>query len=80
MKIREVIGQLYGVETIAVGSSIRDLARLRRVYGSGRWRKLKGFGKVVTEGGRIRSAEVHGYEARNWEKGTEGETVPGLIR
>lgn len=26
-----------------MGSSIRDLPRLRKTYGRGRWRKLKGF-------------------------------------
>jgi hypothetical protein len=31
---------------IAIGRSIREVARLRRVYGSGRWRKVKGFATV----------------------------------
>ena len=30
------------VETIAVGTGIRELKRLRRLYGVGRWRKMKG--------------------------------------
>jgi len=38
----EIVGEITQIETIAVGGSIRDLARLRRVYGRGRWRKLKG--------------------------------------
>jgi hypothetical protein len=63
VKVREVIGKLHDVETIAVGSSIRELPRLRKMYGSGRWRKRNGFEKVVTESGSIRSAEVHSYEA-----------------
>jgi hypothetical protein len=63
MDVRKVVGQLYDFEVIAVGWSIRDLPRLRKLYGSGRWRKLKGIGEVVTASGRIRLAEVHWYEA-----------------
>jgi hypothetical protein len=37
----EVVGEIADVETIAVGRSIRDLVRLRKAYGSGRWRKMK---------------------------------------
>ena len=51
------------VETIAVGSSIRDIARLRQAFGSGRWRKLKGEATVQLAGGSVRQAEVHWYEA-----------------
>jgi hypothetical protein len=32
----EVVGGISDVETIAVGSSIREAARLRKVYGPGR--------------------------------------------
>jgi hypothetical protein len=38
----EIIGEITDVESIAVGSSIREIARLRKTYGLGRWRKLKG--------------------------------------
>ncbi|MBM3758014.1 MAG: hypothetical protein FJW38_29040 [Acidobacteria bacterium] len=50
-------------ETIAVRHSIRDLARFRRLYGQGRWRKLKAVANVELADGRIRLAEVHWYEA-----------------
>jgi hypothetical protein len=59
----EIIGELEGVETIAIGRSIRDLARLRRRYGTGRWRKLKGTGTVRLRSGAVRRAEIHWYEA-----------------
>lgn len=42
----EIIGRITDIETIAVGSSIRDIARLRKRYGRGRWRKLKGVATV----------------------------------
>jgi hypothetical protein len=59
----EIIGEITETETIAVGSSIRDIARLRRMYGKGRWRKLKGVATVRLRSGRIRLAELHWYEA-----------------
>ncbi len=59
----EIIGEVTDVETIAAGSRIREIARLRRVYGRGRWRKLKGVAQVRLGSGRIRLAELHWYEA-----------------
>lgn len=59
----EIIGEIRDVRVIAVGKSIRDLARLRRLYGAGRWRKLKGIATVRLTGGRLRLAELHWYEA-----------------
>jgi hypothetical protein len=59
----EIIGDITEVETIAVGSSIREIARLRRQFGPGRWRKLKGVATVRLPSGRIRSVELHWYEA-----------------
>jgi len=59
----EIIGNITRIETIAVGRRIRELPRLQRVYGPGRWRKLKGVARVRVEGGREFQAEVHWYEA-----------------
>ena len=59
----EVVGSLRDVETIAVRRSIRDLARLRRTYGRGRWRKRKAFATVKLADGFVCKAEVHWYEA-----------------
>jgi len=59
----EIIGEIMDIEAIAIGSKIRDIARLRRGYGKGRWRKLKGVAKVRLRSGRIRLAELHWYEA-----------------
>jgi hypothetical protein len=39
----EIVGDITQVETIATGRRIRELTRLRRLYGRGRWRKLKGL-------------------------------------
>jgi len=59
----EIIGDLTGVETIATGSGIRELARLRKLHGRGRWRKRKGFAEVRLRGGEIARGEIHCYEA-----------------
>jgi hypothetical protein len=59
----EIVGEITNIETIAAGTGIRDRARLRRQYGRGRWRKLKGVARVRLLSGRIRLAEVHWYEA-----------------
>ena len=59
----EIIGEITEIETIAVGSKIREIARLRKQFGKGRWRKLKGFATVRIKNGRIRKVEVHWYEA-----------------
>jgi hypothetical protein len=59
----EIISEITDIEVIAVGSSIHDLARLRKQYGRGKWRKLKGIARVRLSSGRIRLAELHWYEA-----------------
>jgi hypothetical protein len=58
----QILGDITDIEVIAVGSSIRDLPRIRKMYGSGRWRKLKGVARVRLENGDTRRAELHWYE------------------
>jgi len=59
----EIVGEIEGVETIASGSGIREVARLRKFYGKGRWRKLKGLAEIRLADGTLRRAELHWYEA-----------------
>ena len=59
----EIVGKIEGVQTIAVSGHIRDIMRLRKQFGPGRWRKLKGIAKVRIASGAVREAEVHWYEA-----------------
>lgn len=59
----EIAGEVRDVEVIAVGKGIREIRRLRKFYGTGRWRKLKGIGAVRLPDGTIHRAEVHWYEA-----------------
>jgi hypothetical protein len=59
----KLVSEITKVEVIALNKSIRDLARLNRMHGKGRWRKLKGIATIELPSGRIRLAEVHWYEA-----------------
>jgi hypothetical protein len=59
----EVISEIAEVQSIATGREIRDLRRLQRLYGKGRWRKMKGVATIRLASGRIRRAELHWYEA-----------------
>ena len=59
----DVVGEVVDVEVLAVGRSIRELARLRETYGPGRWRKMKGVATIRLVNGQIRRAELHWYEA-----------------
>jgi hypothetical protein len=59
----EIISEIDDIKILAVGGNIRDIMRLRRQYGPGRWRKLKGTADVRLESGRICRAELHWYEA-----------------
>lgn len=59
----QVVGEIFNVETIAQGSSIRDLALLRKQHGLGNWRKKKGIAQVRLQDGSMVMAEVHWYEA-----------------
>ena len=59
----EILGDIEAIETIATGTGIREIARLRKLYGRARWRKRKGFALVRLRNGRVVSAEVRWYEA-----------------
>jgi hypothetical protein len=59
----EIIGEIANIELIAVSGSICDIVRLRKQYGPGRWRKLKGTAPVRLINGKIYRAEIHWYEA-----------------
>jgi hypothetical protein len=58
-----VLGEIGDVETFATGRQIRELKRLRRQHGLGRWRKRTGVANVRLADGTVRRAELHWYEA-----------------
>lgn len=58
-----ILGRITHVETFAAGSGIREIPRLRKIYGKGRWRKRKGVARVRLDDGSVHLAEIHWYEA-----------------
>jgi hypothetical protein len=60
----EILDEITNVEMIAAGNSIREIARLRKFYGTGRWRKLKGVATIQLADGTTCRAELHWYEAQ----------------
>ncbi len=59
----DLLSDISQIETIATASGIREIARLRKTYGRGRWRKRKGVARVRLPNGASYSAEIHWYEA-----------------
>ena len=59
----DVVGEIEQAETIAAGSSVKARSFLRKTYGRGRWRKLKGIATVRLRNGNLRRVELHWYEA-----------------
>jgi hypothetical protein len=74
----EIVGPLVDVETIATGRGIRELRRLRKTYGNGRWRKRKGIARIRLADGSIHTAEIHWYEAHGF--GKKEAKIKHLIR
>ncbi len=59
----KVVGRVKDIDVIASGTAIRERRRLWKVYGKGRWRKLKGLANIEFSDGTICQAEIHWYEA-----------------
>ena len=59
----EIVGAILQLETIAVGRQIRELKRLEKSYGKGRWRKRKGIARIRFADGSVYTAEIHFYKA-----------------
>ena len=59
----DILGEVGEIETIAVGSRIRDRDRLQKLYGKGSWKKMKGVALIRLRSGRVRKAELHWYQA-----------------
>ncbi len=59
----EILSEIAHVETMVVGRSIRDIARLRKLYGKGHWQKRKGQATVRLQDGTQCVAEIHWYQA-----------------
>ncbi len=64
----KVVGKIRNQKTFAVGSGIREIKRLRKVYGPGKWRKRKGLAVIRLLNGMILEVELHWYEADGYGK------------
>ena len=62
-EIHRIFGHVTVIGNIAIGGRIREAERLRRLYGRGRWRKVKGIATVELTNGEVHTAELHWYEA-----------------
>jgi hypothetical protein len=60
----EVISSIKGREQIAKGAGVKIRRYLRKAYGPGRWRKLKGIARIRLPNGVERNVELHRYEAQ----------------
>ncbi len=70
-------GLIAKIRVIAVGRSVRDLRKLQKLHGRGRWRKLKGEALVEAPDGTVWNAELHWYEAHGI--GRRGMKVKKLL-
>ena len=59
----ELVGDIVDIQIIAAGTGVRIASQLRKRYGKGRWRKLKGRAMVRLPDGTVRLAEVHWFQA-----------------
>ncbi len=58
-----LVGSIRDTEVIAAGPGIRILSYLRKAYGAGRWRKMKGNATIRLPNGIERLVELQWYEA-----------------
>jgi hypothetical protein len=66
----EILGRLRDIETIASGRAIQELRRLRKFYGRGRWRKVKGVATIRLPNGSACEASFTGTTRTGSEKVT----------
>ncbi len=64
----KIIGSIHNQQIIATGKKIREFQRLKKIYGIGKWRKMKGIAKIELNDHSILSAEIHWYEAHGMGK------------
>ena len=64
----EIVGKITNIKTIAIRHAIRELPRLYKFYGKGRWRKVKGVAQIRLPDDTLCKAELHWYEAHGMGK------------
>jgi uncharacterized protein with ACT and thioredoxin-like domain len=61
----EILSEIRDIKTIATGRGVYIRRYLERVYGKGRWRKMKGIATVRLADSTICEAEIHWFEAHS---------------
>lgn len=59
----EIVGLIADTDVIAAGPGIRVRSYLRKAYGPGKCRKMKGNATIRLANGALRRVELHWYEA-----------------
>ena len=59
----EIVSEISNIETFSSGSGIRELQRLIKRYGTGKWRKRKGIADIILPSGIGVKVELHWNEA-----------------
>ena len=59
----KIVSNISAIETIVVDKAIKTISKIKKMYGKGRWRKMKGIAKIELKNGTIKTAEIHWYEA-----------------
>lgn len=59
----DILSEIRYTEIIASGRGVHIRRHLKRVYGTGRWRKMKGVATVRLADGTVCEAEIHWFEA-----------------
>jgi hypothetical protein len=74
----EICGDLTEIETFAVGSGIRELARLGKLYGKGRWRQRKASGTLNCRMAAYGERSFTGTKLPESAKGIQDQALRGL--
>lgn len=78
----EILGEITEIETIAIGAAIRDLPRLKKLCGKGRWRKMKGIALVVGRAGAYAKPSCTGTkrtESVRWSSSESGILIEDTV-
>jgi hypothetical protein len=59
----KIHGQIRDREIIATGRGVYIRRYLKRTYGKGHWRKMKGTASIELSDGTFCEAEIHWFEA-----------------
>ena len=71
----EIVGPITNAEAIAAGPGVPVRSYLRKAYGQGPWRKMKGIATIRLPNGAVRTVELHWYGAWDRQEGFENQAL-----